>query len=222
MKAVQSEYERLELLISEYVEYSQQIKKTSRSVKDCNEALWELIFELKLSFSNLQSETSTLFKETTQLTNNGYQRMFACYQSGAETLNTFITTGLKKWKSKWDLEPMKVAKDNKKKKASSSSIQVSELYNIEIEEPSTKNAEEEVLNKLENYKDASLLPSEIVKELVEQLEEVEQLLKLPKYWTSTQVRHRWYYRYRYKQLKNSQQDLGPVEASIEDIVSTSV
>ncbi|RIB05220.1 hypothetical protein C2G38_2047778 [Gigaspora rosea] len=57
--------------------------------------------------------------------------------------------------------------------------------NVVIFQP---DAEKQVLNRLENYKDALLLFSEIVKELVKQLEEVEQLLKLSRDWTSAQVR----------------------------------
>ena len=99
IKAIQSKYERLDLLISEFSE-NQLINKNPRSIKDRKEALWELIYELKLRFSNLQSETCTLFKETTQLTDDGYQRMFGCYQSGVETMTTHIATGSKKWQSK--------------------------------------------------------------------------------------------------------------------------
>ncbi|RIB26762.1 hypothetical protein C2G38_2138146 [Gigaspora rosea] len=114
IKSAQSEYERLDLLISEFVE-DQPISRSPRSVKNRKEALWDLIFELKLSFNNLQSETCTLFTETTQLTNDSYQRMFACYQSGIKTMETYVATGSKKWKSKWDLIPMKITKNKKKR-----------------------------------------------------------------------------------------------------------
>ena len=60
----------------------------------------------------------------------------------------------------------------------------------------TTEAEEQILKQLEYYKEAFLLLPEIVNGLVEQLVEVEQSLKLPKYWISTRVRQRWYYRYK--------------------------
>ena len=81
-------------------------------------------------------------------------------------------------------------------------IQVPEIQNMEIEEPVIEEVtetstfqtsskkhkkhkktedEEQILKQLEYYKEAFLLLPEIVNGLVEQLVEVEQSLKLPKY-----------------------------------------
>ena len=88
--AAQAEYDWLNLLISEFTE-DQSISKSPRSVKDRQEALWKLIGELKLVFSSRQQTGShALFAETTQLTEDGYQRMFTCYRSGIKRMDNIV------------------------------------------------------------------------------------------------------------------------------------
>ncbi|RIB30020.1 hypothetical protein C2G38_2153765 [Gigaspora rosea] len=81
MKATQAEYDRLILLISEFTGDSL-ISRSPRSIKDRLEALWKLINELKSAFNSQEPESHPLFADTTQLTEKGYQRMFACYELG--------------------------------------------------------------------------------------------------------------------------------------------
>lgn len=55
--------------------------------------------------------------------------------------------------------------------------------------------EEEILKELENYKDSSVLPGEVVGNLAERL------LQYTDHWTCDRIRYRWYNRYRRAKTK---------------------
>jgi hypothetical protein len=223
IESVQAEYERLDLLISEFAE-DRITNKSSRSVKDRKEALWDLIFKLKLRFCEQHSETCTLFTETTQLTGDGYKRMFTCYQLGIETMVNNLTTGGKKWRSKSELLPMKVK--NIKKRGREVETRVEEMCNSSVQVPESHNIEEtddEGIQSIPLFETESeaQTPSRIRRKKHKPTDDEEQILKqlelykdstvLPKefidqlamdllkytdHWTPLRIRFRWYNQYK--------------------------
>ncbi|RIB24556.1 hypothetical protein C2G38_2168309 [Gigaspora rosea] len=159
----------------------QVVNKKLRSVKSCLEALWELINELKLAFNSQQPEFYTLFGETTQLTNKGYQQMFASYKKGINRLNNIVeqdiyktTPQVKKGRCIPDIIPMNVTKTKKRVKETNNAIieivndplQATELRSTSQKKcatHTTTDAEEEILKELEEYQHSSVLPADIVK-----------------------------------------------------------
>ncbi|RIB19593.1 hypothetical protein C2G38_2136489 [Gigaspora rosea] len=227
MKAAQAEYDRLNLLISEFAG-GQVVNKKLRSVKGRLEALWKLINELKLAFSSQQPESHTLFAETTQLTNKGYQQMFTSYEKGINRLNNIVEQDIhktaaqvRKGRGMPDITPMNVMKSKKRsrKEIDNTMMEIvpqstelcddmeAELTNEDLQslsEPSEStsqrkrathiptDAEEEILKKLEEYKDYSVLPPDIINNLVKSLSDITE------YWTRKRIRDRWYNRYKRK------------------------
>jgi len=51
------------------------MSKGERAIKDRQDVVWELVKDLQSAFGNPQPESHTLFKEATQLTDVGYERM---------------------------------------------------------------------------------------------------------------------------------------------------
>jgi hypothetical protein len=83
ISSVQYEQERIDLLLSEYV------GNTPFIYNDCNmksrkEAMWKLVDELQIAF--VQSNSSDLFKGTTQNNEQGFRKLFECYEIGKKRL----------------------------------------------------------------------------------------------------------------------------------------
>ncbi|CAJ0630448.1 3315_t:CDS:2 [Entrophospora sp. SA101] len=86
---VQVERERMLTLYDEIVDESNVLRR-DRKVNEHKEAMWGLVDELLKTFESILPERSILLKETTQLTREGYQRLFTSYEKGVVRLKKII------------------------------------------------------------------------------------------------------------------------------------
>jgi len=87
IKASQDERERIDLLMSEYLDdYS--ISHSERAIKSRRESLWELINDLVVVFGMEDPLSHKLFQEytTTEVHQEGLNRLIACYPDGLERI----------------------------------------------------------------------------------------------------------------------------------------
>nr|CAG8595457.1 516_t:CDS:2 [Entrophospora candida] len=86
---LQVERERMLMLYDEFVDESN-VPRKERNVNEHRQAMWGLADELLKTFESNLPERSILLKETTQLTKEGYQRLFTCYKKGVVCLEKII------------------------------------------------------------------------------------------------------------------------------------
>jgi len=210
IKAVQTERERLDLLISEFVG-DRSVSRGSRAIKDRQEAMWSLVEKLQSAFRAVEPERHCMFEHTTQLTSAGYQNISRCYESGINRLNTIVNQDInqtdtrpKAGRGAKDITPMKVAAMNQTKRAATSLEHLTAEARLSSEsavQPARRKyhkpskEEEEILQELDKYKDSTLLPGEVIGELVDKL------AKYTDHWTRQNVRARWYNKYKKKTKK---------------------
>jgi len=87
IKASQDERERIDLLISEYLDdYS--VSHSERAIKSRKESLWELINDLVTVFGMTNPLSHKLFHEytPTEMHQEGLNRLIACYPDGLERI----------------------------------------------------------------------------------------------------------------------------------------
>ena len=87
--SVQTERDRLTMLLSEYTNDNILIKG-ERTVKSRKESLWKLAENLTNAFNLTNPLTHELFKNTKEMNEEGYQRLFSCYNNGIERLNKIL------------------------------------------------------------------------------------------------------------------------------------
>jgi len=85
IRSVQSERERLNLLLSEYVS-DKFLIQSKRNTQSRKEVLWKLINELRDAFSHDNPCEHRLFIDTTQNTSEGFHNITTCYNIGIHRL----------------------------------------------------------------------------------------------------------------------------------------
>src|SRR6266511_995844 len=89
IETVQAERKRMLMVYDEFVDGAN-VKRKTRNVNERRQAMWKLADELLTIFEDVSPEKSMLFKETTQLTREGYQLFFACYEKGVARLEAIL------------------------------------------------------------------------------------------------------------------------------------
>ncbi|CAG8739138.1 7130_t:CDS:1, partial [Cetraspora pellucida] len=69
---------------------------TDRNLKSCKEALWKLIDELLMAFNQPDPKLHPLFQNTTQNYDEGFLRLFICYNIGTERINNIYKQDIEK------------------------------------------------------------------------------------------------------------------------------
>ncbi|RHZ58203.1 hypothetical protein Glove_375g84 [Diversispora epigaea] len=89
IKASQDERERIDLLLSEYLD-DRSVSHCERAINSRKESLWELIDDLVTVFGMAEPLSHKLFQEytPTQMHPEGLKRLIACYPDGIEQRNT--------------------------------------------------------------------------------------------------------------------------------------
>jgi len=85
IRSVQTERERLNLLLREYVS-DKFLIQSKRNTKSRNEVFWKLINELRDAFSHDIPCKHRLFVDTTQNTQQGFDNITTCYNIGIRRL----------------------------------------------------------------------------------------------------------------------------------------
>ncbi|CAG8856327.1 26044_t:CDS:1, partial [Gigaspora margarita] len=85
MAAVQFERERMNLLLSDFID-DPSVIYTEHNLKSRKESSWKLIVDLLEAFNMPDSASHPLFQNTSQNNNEGFYRLFACYNIGKERL----------------------------------------------------------------------------------------------------------------------------------------
>jgi len=87
IKAAQSERDRIDLLLSEYLEDTS-ISQSERAIDSRREVLWKLIEDLVMIFDMTDPLSHEIFKdlEPPELHKEGYEKLVACYKNGLERM----------------------------------------------------------------------------------------------------------------------------------------
>lgn len=213
IKSVQTERERMLMLYDEFVN-DNTASRNPRTVNDHKQALWKLVDEILLAFNDPSLQSTVLFKEATQLTSEGYQLLFTCYEKGVDRLETIVRQDINltesrvtKGRRRKNLNPLKV-KDIKDigNRQDEETMEVEETViemNLESDEEPTiiqtdetqkskrhipTPEEEEHLRVLEDPNNQAFFPAEIARDLVEKLK------MYTDYWTKDRIYGRWYNR----------------------------
>ena len=78
ISSIQAERDRLTLLLSEYVGDNISVRG-ERAVKSRKESLWKLANDLITAFNLKNPLEHELFRNTKEMNEEGYQRLFDCY-----------------------------------------------------------------------------------------------------------------------------------------------
>jgi len=89
ISSVQAERDRLTMLLSEYVG-DEILIKGERAIKSRKDSLWKLANSLTIAFNLENPLTHELFKNTKEMNEDGFLRLFSCYNTGIERLNTIL------------------------------------------------------------------------------------------------------------------------------------
>ncbi|CAB4385234.1 unnamed protein product [Rhizophagus irregularis] len=89
ISSVQNERDRLTMLLSEYVG-DDILVGGERAVKSRKESLWKLINDLKIAFNLTDPLSHELFKNTKEMNEEGYERLFTYYDKGINRLNAIL------------------------------------------------------------------------------------------------------------------------------------
>ncbi|POG78274.1 hypothetical protein GLOIN_2v1813984 [Rhizophagus irregularis DAOM 181602=DAOM 197198] len=87
IKAAQSERERVDLLLSEYLEDTS-ISQSERAINSRRKALWELVEDLVMIFDMTDPLSHQIFKDLKppEIHKTGYEKLLACYENGLERM----------------------------------------------------------------------------------------------------------------------------------------
>lgn len=86
IKAAQSEKERMNLLLDEFLD-DIVLSTTTRAIKERHEVLWKLINQLLEAFEMENGTHHLLFQNCNQLTTEGFEKLYGCYQDGIVRLD---------------------------------------------------------------------------------------------------------------------------------------
>ena len=95
ISSIQTERERLDVLLNEYVGEDIFIR-SEHTIKSRKEALWNLVNQLVDAFNLIDSTTHEIFKDTTENNPNGFNNLFTCYELGIERLNNIHAQEIEK------------------------------------------------------------------------------------------------------------------------------
>ncbi|PKY46612.1 hypothetical protein RhiirA4_461515 [Rhizophagus irregularis] len=203
IKASQSERERIDLLMSEYLN-DNSISHSERAIKSHQESLWELVDDLVIIFEMDDPLSHQLFRKypPTEMNQEGLDRLIACYPNGLERIKGIYRQEVLKIESRntkgrraVGVVRTKVKDYNSNKKQSTTgSLQSSQKNtdeNLDQPAPDTtkpqkkhRTTEEEmkILSVLKVYKEK--LPDDAIASVCEHLSEI---------WTKKKVREWWNY-----------------------------
>ncbi len=87
IKAAQTERERVDLLLNEYLEETA-ISKSERAIDSRREILWELVDDLVMIFDMADPLSHQIFKDLKppEIHEEGYKRLLACYENGLKRM----------------------------------------------------------------------------------------------------------------------------------------
>jgi hypothetical protein len=85
IKASQTERERMDLLFGEFVD-DIVISKKDRAVDGRRESFWALVDSLLIAFESSSPTNHSLFQNCKELTDDGFSKLFSCYDKGKERL----------------------------------------------------------------------------------------------------------------------------------------
>lgn len=87
IKASQTERERVDLLLSEYLENTS-IFQNERAINSRRKILWELVEDLVMIFDMTDPLSHQIFKdfEPPEIHKEGYEKLLACYENGLEQM----------------------------------------------------------------------------------------------------------------------------------------
>ena len=105
ISSTQSERDRLTMLLSEYVGDNILVRGEC-AVKSRKESLWKLANDLIIAFNLENLLEHELFRNTKEMNEEGFQRLFDCYSIGIERLNIILhqdvyKTELRNVKGRW-------------------------------------------------------------------------------------------------------------------------
>ena len=208
IKASQSERERIDLLMSEYLS-DNSISHSERAVKSRQESLWELVNDLVAIFGMDNPLSHQLFQKytPTEMHQERLGRLIACYPNGLERIKGIYRQEVLKIESRntkgrrmVGVVRTKVKDYNNQKKSINQSITMSSQKDEILNEQSTDYLsvtnmpqskqkkhrttleETEILSTLKVYKDK--LPDDAIASVCEHLSEI---------WTKKKVREWWNY-----------------------------
>jgi hypothetical protein len=99
ISSVQDERDRLNILLSEYVGDAILIRE-ERTVKSRKDSLWKLADDLLEAFNLPNPVLHNLFKNTKETNDEGFQRLFSCYNCGVYRLNKILHQDIYKTEAK--------------------------------------------------------------------------------------------------------------------------
>lgn len=202
IKASQSERERIDLLMSEYLN-DNSISHSERAIESRQESLWELVNDLVVVFGMDNPLSHQLFQKytPTEMHQEGFERLVACYSGGLERIKGIYRQEVLKIENRDTKGRRKVGvprtkvkdynSDNKKKSRQQTiteSSQSTSDYLPDTTKPPlqkkhrTTEEETKILSVLKVYKDK--LPDDTIASVCEQLSEI---------WTKKKVREWWNY-----------------------------
>ncbi|CAH1769627.1 14712_t:CDS:1, partial [Entrophospora sp. SA101] len=89
IQSVQTEYDRLEPLVSEFIQKNT-IHKGERAKVQQRDILWSVVDELTKAFNLSDPTEHEFFKNTKEMNDNGFNNMFTCYEKGLKHLNELL------------------------------------------------------------------------------------------------------------------------------------
>ncbi|PKY61769.1 hypothetical protein RhiirA4_523616 [Rhizophagus irregularis] len=210
IKASQSERERIDLLMSEYLN-DNSISHSERAIKSRQESLWELVNDLVAIFEMDNPLSHQLFQKykPTEIHQEGLDRLIACYPNGLERIKGIYRQEVLKIENRntkgrraVGVVRTKVKDYNNQKKSINQSVTMSlqsqqrdtdEILNedylpdttnpqLKQKKHRTTKEEMEILSALKVYKDK--LPDDAISSVCEHLSEI---------WTKKKVREWWNY-----------------------------
>jgi len=100
IQGVQSERERLEKLLSEFLDDPTVYGRDDRATKSRKDALWNLADKLVEAFSLPDPLTSQIFKNAKEMTPEGIQKILSCYETGKKRLESLLEQDVRKTKKR--------------------------------------------------------------------------------------------------------------------------
>ncbi|CAG8683479.1 13470_t:CDS:2, partial [Racocetra fulgida] len=95
MVAVEFEWERINLLLSDFID-DPSVIHTERNLKSRKESTWKLTDDLSEAFNMSDPASHPLFQNTSQNNDEGFHRLFACYNIGKERLYNIYKQDIEK------------------------------------------------------------------------------------------------------------------------------
>ncbi|CAG8770998.1 17388_t:CDS:2, partial [Dentiscutata heterogama] len=95
MMVVEFEKERINLLLSDFID-DPSVVHTERNLKSRKESSWKLTVDLLEALNMSNPASHSLFQNTSQNNNEGFHRLFACYNIGKKRLYNIYKQDIEK------------------------------------------------------------------------------------------------------------------------------